>query len=103
MTTFGRSSSFFANIFDFAFLLFYILIMLLQLEETQKDNVNKLLEFAKKNHLNLVIDKDEHNYVLPGKPLTAEQLQQLIENSRKSGHIFMQHAHEIIRNSYNAD
>jgi len=78
--------------------------MLLQLEETQKDNVIKLLEFAKKNHLNLsVIDEDEHNYILPGKPLTPAQLQQLIENSRKSGRISMKHAHEIISNNYNAD
>jgi hypothetical protein len=76
--------------------------MLLQLEDTHKDDVNKLLEYAKENHLKLsLVDEDENNYILPGKPLTNQQLQQLIETSRKSGIISMNKAYEIINNSYN--
>ena len=78
--------------------------MLLQLEDTQQDDVNKLLAFARQNQLKLsLIDESENNYTLPGKPLTHEQLTQLIESSRKSGIISMKHAHEIISNTYNAD
>lgn len=78
--------------------------MLLQLENTRQEDLNKLLDFAKANHLKLsLIDEDEKNYLLPGKPLSPEQLNQLIENSRKSGIISMKQAHEIIRKSYNAD
>lgn len=78
--------------------------MLLQLEETHQDDVNKLLGFAKQNHLKLsLVDKDESNHILPGKPLTNQELQQLIEKSRKSGIISMKNAHEIINKNYNAD
>ncbi len=78
--------------------------MLLQLEDTHQDDVNKLLAFAMQNQLKLsLVDESENNYVLPGKPLTHEQLTQLIESSRKSGIISMKHAHEIISNSCNAD
>ena len=77
--------------------------MLLQLEDTQKENIEMLLAFAEKNNLKLSLIDDENNYVLPGKPLTPEQLRQLIETSRKSGIISMKNAHEIIRDSYNAD
>lgn len=78
--------------------------MLLQLENTDPDKINKLLDFAKQNHLKLsLIDDVENNFLLPGKPLTAEQLKQLIENSRNSGMISMEDAHKNIRNSYNAD
>lgn len=77
--------------------------MLLQLEDTQEEDVNKLLAYAKENHLKLsLVDEVEDNYALPGKPLTNEQLQQLIEKSRKSGGLSMKKAHEIINNSYNA-
>lgn len=78
--------------------------MLLQLEDTHKDDVNKLLEYAKENHLKLLlVDEDESNYILPGKTLTDQQLQQLIEKSRNSGIISMKNAHDIIDRSYNAD
>ena len=78
--------------------------MLLQLENTNPENINKLLEFAKQNHLKLsIIDEVENNQLLPGKPLTPEQLLQLIENSRNSGTISLETAHALIRNSYNAD
>jgi hypothetical protein len=78
--------------------------MLLQLEDTHKENVDKLMSFAKENHLKLsLVDESENNYVLPGKPLSKEQLRQLIETSRKSGIISMKNAHEIINRAYNAD
>ncbi len=77
--------------------------MLLQLENTNKENINKLLNFAKQNHLKLsMIDDNENNYFLPGKPLTAAELSQLIETSRKSGSIRMEDAHTAIRNSFDA-
>ncbi|HEX5150812.1 MAG TPA: hypothetical protein VFW07_05160 [Parafilimonas sp.] len=78
--------------------------MLLQLANTHKDDLSKLLAYAKENHLTLSLaDEDENNYVLPGKALTDQQLQKLIERSRKSGVISMKNAHDIISKSYNAD
>lgn len=78
--------------------------MLLQLETTGQDDINKLLSFARENDLKLsLVDESQADFLLPGKPLSAEQLAQLIENSRKSGSISMKDAHKIICNSYNAD
>ena len=78
--------------------------MLLQLENTDKDNVNKLLAFARQNHLQLsLVDDNDDNFFLPGKPLMPQQLIQLIETSRKSGIISMTNAHQVIRTNYNAD
>ncbi len=78
--------------------------MLLQLENTNKENIIKLLDFEKQNHLKLsMIDDNENNYFLPGKPLNATELSQLIENSRKSGSISMKNAHTEIRNNFNED
>ncbi len=78
--------------------------MLFQLENINKENINKLLNFAKQNHLKLlVIDDNENNYFLPGKPLTRDELSQLIENSRKSGSISMENAHTVIRNSFDGN
>ncbi len=49
--------------------------MLLQLEETHQEEVNKLIAFAKNNNLKLsLVDESENNLLLPGKPLTEEQL-----------------------------
>ena len=77
--------------------------MLLQLENTNKEDINKLLNFAKQNHLELsLIDDNKNDYFLPGKPLSDAELSQLIENSRKSGSISMEDAHLKIRNSFNA-
>jgi molybdenum cofactor biosynthesis enzyme MoaA len=71
---------------------------MLLLENTNKEDINKLLDFAKQNHMELsVIDDNKNDYFLPGKPLTDAELSQLIENSRKSGSITMQDAHTIIR------
>ena len=77
--------------------------MLLQLENTNKEDINKLLNFAKQNHLELsIIDDKANDYFLPGKPLTDAELSQLIKSSRKSGRITLQDAHTTIRNSFNA-
>ncbi len=76
--------------------------MLLQLKNTDKDNIDKLLAFAKQNHLQLsLIDDVENNILLPGNPLTPEELTKLIQKSRASGMITMENAHLKIRNSYN--
>ena len=77
--------------------------MLLQLEYTNRKDVNKLLAFALQNNLNLTLLEDADEYHLPGKPLTDEQINQLIESSRKSGIISLQDAHQKIRSSHNAD
>ena len=78
--------------------------MLLQLEEAHADDVNKLLAFAKSNNLKLsLVDENESNLLLPGKPLTEEQLLELINHSRNSKMISMTNAHEIIGSYYNAD
>jgi hypothetical protein len=77
--------------------------MLFQLSDTSKDDVEKLLAFAKQNQIKLsLIDDGNSNLFLPGKPLTDEQLTQMIDKSRKSGMVPMQDAHQIIRKSYNA-
>lgn len=77
--------------------------MLLLLETSHQDDVNKLMAFAKENNLQLSLIDDENNYVLPGKPLSDKELVQLIEKSRTSGTISMQNAHKIISSNYNAD
>lgn len=77
--------------------------MLLQLEETHQGDIEKLLAFAEANNLKLSLVDESDNYVLPGKPLTQQQLENLIESSRKSGVISMQNAHAIIADTYNAD
>jgi hypothetical protein len=78
--------------------------MLLQLENTSKENINKLLAFANKNDLKLsVIDENQDQNFLPGKPLTAQELTRLIESSRKSGMISLTDAHQIARKNFNAD
>jgi len=77
--------------------------MLLQLEDSQPDQVNKLLDFAKRNHLKLSVvdDCDEHH--LPGKSLNINEIAELIESSRSSGTISMQDAHGLIRKNSCAD
>lgn len=77
--------------------------MLLQIENTTPDAINKLLTFAKENNIALsLVDDESDNYILPGKPLTPAALQHLIEDSRKSGTINMADAHRLIRDSYHA-
>ena len=78
--------------------------MLLQLENTDKTAIDKLFAFAKKHHLRLsLIDDADNNLHLPGKPLSPEELTQLIKKSRESGMISMENAHQIIRKKFNAD
>ena len=78
--------------------------MLLQFENTNKEDISKLFAFARQNNLQLSqIDENEDSLILPGKPLTQQQLNQLIESSRKSGIISMKAAHQQIRNSHDAD
>ena len=77
--------------------------MLFQLNDTSKDNVNKLLAFAKQNQLDLsLVDDTDNNLFLPGNPLTPDQLTQMIEKGRKSGMISMTDAHQLIRDTYHA-
>lgn len=77
--------------------------MLLQLESSEQDDVNRLLAFAKQNHLKLSMIDDSAEYYLPGKPLNDNEIAELIESSRNSGTISMQHAHSLIRKKDNAD
>ncbi len=78
--------------------------MLLQLENTDKDKLHKLLDFARQNDMQLsLVDDSEDNFLLPGKPLTPEQLAQLIEESRKSGVVSMVDGHRLIRSNYHGD
>ena len=85
-------------------LFFIVLTMLLQLENTNQENVNKLLAFARQHHLQLtLVDDAATDYYLPGKPLSSQQLNQLIESSRKSGMISLRNGHQSIRDNYNAD
>ena len=76
--------------------------MLLQLENTNNENLKKLLDYAGSLHLNLKVLTHD-NVALPGKPLTSIELKSLIENSRKSGAISMESAHDIIRKNFNED
>lgn len=77
--------------------------MLLQLENPGKEDVNKLLAFAKQNDLKLSLLDDSKDFYLPGKPLNDEEITRLIESSRNSGIISMKDAHQIIHKNYNAD
>jgi hypothetical protein len=77
--------------------------MLFELEKTTKENINKLLEFGRQNHLKLSpLDDVEQNFYLPVKALTSDELSKLIEKGRKSGRISMEDAHSVIRNHFNA-
>lgn len=77
--------------------------MLLQLENTRQEDVNKLLAFAHQNQIKLSVVDDSDQFHLPGKSLTDQQISQLIDSGRQSGIISMQHAHQTIRSNYNAD
>ena len=78
--------------------------MLLQLENTDFTNVKKLMDYARQLNLRLsLLDDNESNTALPGKPLSEAALKALIESGRKSGTISMETAHNIIRKNFNAD
>ena len=77
--------------------------MLLQLENNSKEGLNKLLAFAHQNQIKLSLVDDSDQFHLPGKPLTDQQITQLIDSSRQSDIISMQHAHQTICSNYYAD
>lgn len=78
--------------------------MLLQLENTNKENIAKLIDFANKLNLRLsLIDDNVNNPGLPGKPLSDIELKNMIEAGRQSGTISMKDAHQLIRKNFNAD
>ena len=56
--------------------------MLLQLGNTGKEDVNKLLACAHQNQIKLSLVDDSNQFHLPGKPLTDKQIAQLIDSSR---------------------
>lgn len=48
--------------------------MLLQLENTDQQNVDKLIAFAVQNQMKLSkLDDNENDYFLPGQPLSAAE------------------------------
>ena len=74
--------------------------MLLRLENTSYANVKKLVDYAGKLNLRLsLVDQDESNAALPGKPLSATALKAMIEHSRKTGAVNMETAHNILHSS----
>lgn len=78
--------------------------MLLQSENTNKENISKLIDFAGKMNIHLsLIDEINDNFSLPGTPLNALQLKNMIDTSRNSGTISMKEAHQLIRKNFNAD
>ncbi len=78
--------------------------MLLQLENTDQGNIDKLIAFAGQNQMKLSkLDENGDDYFLPGKPLSPGELTEFIEAARNSGMITMENAHKIIRTRYNAD
>ena len=55
--------------------------MLLQLENTSRENLNRLLGFAREHDLKLeLVDDLGVNYYLPGKPLSDEELLNLVKS-----------------------
>ena len=78
--------------------------MLLQLEKSKRADLEKLLAFAKENKLQLsLVDADKSKTYLPGKALSAKELEQLIMSSRKSRTISMKEAHQQIRKKLNGN
>jgi hypothetical protein len=78
--------------------------MLLQLKETKKEDVQKLIAFAKQNSLHLtVVDADKTKAYLPGAPLNRKEIKELISKSRKSGTVSLKEAHKQIRKKLNGN
>jgi hypothetical protein len=78
--------------------------MLLQLENTDASNLKKLMAYARQLNLRLsLVDENENNVTLPGKPLSDTALRSLIESGRKTDTISMESAHNIIRKNFHAD
>lgn len=78
--------------------------MLLQLDKAKKSSLQKLLEVAKANRMNLtLVDADKTKTYLPGEQLTDKELKSLIVQSRKSGKVSMEDTHQNIRKKINGD
>ena len=76
--------------------------MLLELENTNQSGLNLLLQFAKENSLQLSVVGSENsdNYALPGKPLTPEQLEKIIEDSRNEPTYSAEEVRDYIQGLY---
>ena len=76
--------------------------MLLQLKNSNTGQVQVLLDFAKKNQLDLkILNEGDDELFLPGSPLNAVKLESMVEKSRKSGQLSMEEAHLSIRSNFN--
>lgn len=76
--------------------------MLLQLENSTTEQIQTLLNFAKKNQLDLkILDEGGNKFFLPGKPLTPDELERLLKKSRNSGNLSLEEAHHSIRSVFN--
>jgi hypothetical protein len=73
--------------------------MLLHIQNNTPEQVNLLIDFAKKQSIHLsIIDGSSHNTYLQGNPLSEVELTDLITKSRNSGTISMLDAHQFIKN-----
>ena len=78
--------------------------MLLQLQQANNDNLEKLMDYAKQNNIELsVIDNIEENYSMPGKPLSKQTIKLIISKGRTNGTILMENVHNAIRKNNHAD
>ena len=78
--------------------------MLLQLQQDNYDNINKLMAYANENNMGLsIIDDIEDDYALPGKPITKQALNSIIAKGRFSETLNMEAVHNEIRNKLHAD
>ena len=78
--------------------------MLVNIENTNEVSIKKLLEFARQNQMNVsIIDDQQNNHWLPGRPFTETELIELIEKSHNSGIVSMKDAHSIIMEDKNAN
>lgn len=79
----------------------YLYDMLLELLNTEADQLKQLLDWARKNDIQLSpLDQDDKNMSLPGRPLSNFELEELIKTGRMSGQIELNEAHELIRRKY---
>ena len=75
--------------------------MLLQLENTSRKNINRLLDFARDHDLKLeLVDDPGGNYYLPGKPLSDEELLNLVKKENQQNRKYLISAHENLFKYY---
>jgi len=78
--------------------------MLLQLQQDNYDNINKLMAFANENNMELsIIDDIEDEYALPGKPITKQAFNNIITKGRIGETLKIEAVHNEIRNNFHAD